>query len=303
MSMLNTQATNWQIDYGQNKAGAIYGNAIQNLGGMTGNLIMEYAQKQKEKAEKDAKEQEAIKYLTAKGGMSEEEAKGVVKGVGVDNFMKMQQIDIDRKQMEQRGKIMEQEVAVEKAKTAAALAKTQALERDNAIFRHVMTGGSAPGTPPPMLARNGTPQADMGAQGTMRRMAQLGATQEATMAAGKTMDEIMPKPLDQVRTVTTSDGRKIDLVGNQIAHKPQEPKKDPMPEGEEVDIPLPNGTKIRAIHVGNGKYIDKRTRAPVYVQPDFFNGGIPQLNPQLAGQQQQSGEPADPFSYVIRKKK
>ena len=101
MSMLNTQATNWQIDYGQNKAGAIYGNAIQNLGGMTGNLIMEYAQKQKEKAEKDAKEQEAIKYLTAKGGMSEEEAKGVVKGVGVDNFMKMQQIDLDRQQIAQ----------------------------------------------------------------------------------------------------------------------------------------------------------------------------------------------------------
>ena len=296
MSMLNTQATNWQIDYGQNKAGAIYGNAIQNLGGMTGNLIMEYAQKQKEKAEKDAKEQEAIKYLTAKGGMSEEEAKGVVKGVGVDNFMKMQQIDLDRQQIAQRATAMEQQAKFEQQKAQQAEAKAQALERDNAIFRHVMTGGSAPGTPPPMLARNGTPQADMGAQGTMRRMAQLGATQDST-------DEIMPKPLDQVRTVTTSDGRKIDLVGNQIAHKPQEPKKDPMPEGEEVDIPLPNGTKIRAIHVGNGKYIDKRTRAPVYVQPDFFNGGIPQLNPQLAGQQQQSGEPAEPFSYVIRKKK
>ena len=301
MSMLNTQATNWQIDYGQNKAGAIYGNAIQNLGGMTGNLIMEYAQKQKEKELKDAKEQEAIKYLTAKGGMSEEEAKGVVKGVGVDNFMKMQQIDIDRKQMEQRGKIMEQEVAVVKAKTAAALAKTQALERDNAIFRHVMTGGSAPGTPPPMLARNGTPQADMGAQGTMRRMAQLGATQDSTLAAGKAVSDIMPKPLDQVRKLDLGGGKSINALGNQLIYDKEE-KPDPMPKGEEVDIPMPDGTTIKAIHVGNGKYIDKRTRMEVYVRPDFMEGNIPVINPALTAKQQ-SGEPAEPFSYVIRKKK
>ena len=79
-SQLNSQPMNWAIDYSQNKAGQIYGNAISNIGGMTGNAIMEFAKKQREDAEKKAKEEAAQKFLTAQG-MPEEDAKGVVKGI------------------------------------------------------------------------------------------------------------------------------------------------------------------------------------------------------------------------------
>ena len=79
-SQLNSQPMNWAIDYSQNKAGQIYGNAISNIGGMTGNAIMEFAKKQREDAEKKAKEEEqkrlAAEAATAKA--KEEAAKATM---------------------------------------------------------------------------------------------------------------------------------------------------------------------------------------------------------------------------------
>lgn len=209
-SQLNSQATNWGIDYSQNRAGQIYGNAISNLGQQTGNVIMEFAKKQRDEAEKKQK-REAVKMMLVKNGMTEADAEKMSKGINVDEVLKAQQIDNDKKQMEAQMKAAEARVIQAQTEAAQERAKTEAATRDANATRSVLMGGSAPGTPPPMLARNGTPAADMSAMGYMRRMAEAGATPDTIREMGGAIKNAMPDP-DRAKI-----GKPIDLPGGRKA--------------------------------------------------------------------------------------
>ena len=282
-SQLNSQPMNWAIDYSQNKAGQIYGNAISNIGETTGNAIMEFAKKQREDAEKKAKEEAAQKFLTAQG-MPEEDAKGVVKGIGVDNFLKMQQIDNDRKQMQAQAQAYQQRVAASEAEAKAERAKTEAAARDAAIYKNVLMGGSAPGTPPPMLARNGSTQADMSPMGYMQRMAQSGASMEAINKGGDAIRQAQGTPEAKMKTHDV-DGRKIATFGNQIV--PAE-KQDVI--GSRPDIGAKRTRTIPGVGTfeeeWDGKsWVETNTKEELYLNTQGIYGGERKLNPVFAPQQ------------------
>lgn len=288
-SQLNSQPMNWAIDYSQNKAGQIYGNAISNIGGMTGNAIMEFAKKQREDAEKKAKEEAAQKFLTAQG-MPEEDAKGVVKGIGVDNFLKMQQIDNDRKQMQAQAQAYQQRVAASEAKAKAERAKAEAAARDAAIYKNVLMGGSAAGTPPPMLARNGSTQADMSPMGYMQRMAQSGASMEAINKGGDAIRQAMPDP-DRAKIgkeITLSDGRKgvwTSGGGIQVLDDKKETTQSRPEIGAKRTRTLPDIGTFEEEWDGR-EWVEVNTKEPVFTKDtSVFGNGARSLNPVFAPKQ------------------
>ena len=297
-SQLNSQPMNWAIDYSQNKAGQIYGNAISNIGGMTGNAIMEFAKKQREDAEKKAKEEAAQKFLTAQG-MPEEDAKGVVKGIGVDNFLKMQQIDNERKQMQMQAQAYPQRVAQAEAEAKAEKAKTEAAARDAAIYKNVLMGGSAPGTPPPMLARNGSTQADMSPMGYMQRMAQSGASMEAINKGGDAIRQAQGTPEAKMKTHDV-DGRKITTFGNQIVYEPKETQARGLKIGD-TDIREINGVKTELEWQGsrNG-WVRKSDQQPLMIPASPFDfTGSPRQNPTVWGTKQADEPPAEQIGGAV----
>lgn len=283
-SQLNSQPMNWATDYSQNKAGQIYGNAISNIGGMTGNAIMEFAKKQREDMEKKAKEEAAMKYLVSQK-IPEEQAKGIVKGIGVDNFLKMRQIDNDRMQMEAQMEAAKARVIQAQTEAAQEKAKADAAARDAAIYKNVLTGGSAPGTPPPMLARNDTPQADMTAMGYMRRMAQSGASIDAVNKGGDAIRQAQGTPEAKMKTHNV-DGRKITTFGNQIvpAEKPETTHSRPE-IGAKRTRTLPGIGTFEEEWDGK-EWVETTTKEPVFTKDtSLFGNGARSLNPVFAPKQ------------------
>lgn len=284
-SQLNSQPMNWAIDYSQNKAGQIYGNAISNLGAQTGNVIMEFAKKQRDDMEKKQK-REAVKMMLVKSGMPEADAEKMSKGINVDEVLKAQQIDNEKKQMEAQMEAAKARVIQAQTEAAQEKAKADAALKDAAVTRSILTGGSAPGTPPPMLARNGTPQADMTAMGVMRRMAQAGASPKTTMDIGDAVRQAQGTPDAKMR-VHEVDGRKVVTYGNSIVPEAKQPQTHGLRIGD-TDTRDINGVKTVVEWQGprNG-WVRKADQEPLMIPPspmDFT--GAPRQNPKVWGAKQ-----------------
>lgn len=134
---------NWAIDYGQNRAGEIMGNAIGNTGGMLGNAIMQYAQDKRKKEEKKAKEEAAVRFILASGagkniGITDEKsAKQAVSGIGVENIQNLIQI-------QQREQQMQQEKARTEAETARLNAENQRLKLERETLGKFVSEATTP---------------------------------------------------------------------------------------------------------------------------------------------------------------
>lgn len=186
---LRSQAVNWQIDPSQNRSGEFYGQAFARAGSMLGNAILEHAKEREEKEKKKKEEEAAAQFLTQQGYFkTPEEAKVAVKGIGgPEKVMQFMQIDQQKKLMEERAAALAKEKADAEAKAMQAA-------QENAILKSAIMGGSAPGSPPPFLARNGTPEADMSGAGNARRMVQMGMPGAQALKYGEQMASAMPKP-------------------------------------------------------------------------------------------------------------
>jgi len=296
---------NWAIDYGQNRQGEIMGNAIGNTGGMLGNAIMQYAQDKRKKEEKKAKEEAAVRFILASGagkniGITDEKsAKQAVSGIGVENIQNLIQIQQREQQMQQTNKQLEQE-------RQAAEAKAQAAEGErNAILAAVQASRQAP--MPPLGRRYGP--ADEGAPtGTqddsdvnvfISEAAKRGARPSdiKAMADSMTAAKRANKPPADVRYETAPDGSTI-MIANGSAQNLGKPTKDrekkPLEIGDEEVVTI-NGNSVTAIHTGGGNYIDKTTKAPLYVfMEDPANPfvKIPRPNPLIFGVDAASAPPA-----------
>ncbi len=283
-SQLNSQPTNWGIDYSQNKVGQIYGNAIANLGQQTGNVIMEFAKKQREDMEKKQK-REAVKMMLVKNGMSEADAEKMSKGINVDEVLKAQQIDNDKKQMEAQMEAAKARVIQAQTEAAQEKAKADAAIKDAAVTRSVLTGGSAPGTPPPMLARNGTPQADMTAMGYMRRMAQAGATPDTIREMGGAIDKAQGAPEAKMK-VHDVNGRKVTTFGNSIVPDAKQENVGSRPDiGAKRTRTLPGIGTFEEEWDGK-EWVESKTKEPIYIKDTgLFGSGARTLNPIFNPQQ------------------
>ncbi len=281
---------NWAIDYGQNRSGEIMGNAIGNTGSMLGNAIMQYAADKKKKDEEKLKKDAAIKFL-GKQGIPEEEAKGIVNGVGIDNFLKFKQVDQDQQQIKQRQQQIDQDAARIKAQDAQIAQKAQELQKREASIQQFMgqVSGSAPWRNPAARTQ----------QDVYAAAARTGVDPElATRVASGMPDPKRPSdPVEFIQDPVT--GARYMKQGNSVL--PSNPPKGqkPLENGSEEDITI-GGRTVRAVYVGGGNYIDKATKAPLYVYQEDPNNPyvkIPSPNPILFGvdaarMQAPAGQPA-----------
>lgn len=139
----NNSPVNWNIDYGQLRSGEYMGNALANTGGILGNAIFKATQEmEKKRKEKEAYEA-AVGFLGEKYGMDEDQAKGVVKGIGLDNFLRTQQIDLQQKELQQRAAEMERRAQAAEAEAKRAGQINNALLGAFAKSTHPTSGPAA----------------------------------------------------------------------------------------------------------------------------------------------------------------
>jgi hypothetical protein len=278
MQPLRSQATDWTLDFSNNRAGAIYGQGMERFGSMVGNAIAEYAKEKKEKEKKKKEEEAAAQFLTQQGYFkTPEEAKVAVRGMGgPDKVTQFMRLDQEKKLMEERAAALAQE-------KAAAEAKAAALERENAIVRNTVLGGAAPGQPPPFLARSGTPAADMSANGFARNMVMQGMPGAQALKYGEQIagsmpkqDKAEPKPVEQVDPVT---GRKFTTWNGQIVHTPKEDTPGTRPPFGAKDTATVNGTTYDLVFDGT-RWVEAKSKQP-WIAKDMY--GNDAINPMFSG--------------------
>ncbi len=301
---------NWAIDYGQNRAGEIMGNAIGNTGSMLGNTIMQYAKDKKAREETKAKEEAATRAILAGGygkaaGLTDEKSiKQFVTANGADSAFNLIKISQDQQQIEQRGQQLEQTNRQLEQERRAAEAKAQAAEGErNAILAAVQASRQAP---MPQAGRTYGPAdegAPTGTQGIedvnmfIREAVKRGARPSdiKTIADSMTAAKKANKPPADVRYETAPDGSTI-MISNGSAQnlgKPAQAREKKLEAGDEDDVKI-NGVTVKAVYLGGGNYVDKVTKAPLYVYRDDPSDPyvkIPRPNPLIFGVDAASSPP------------
>lgn len=286
---LNSQPTNWTIDYNQDRRGEFWGNALANTGGILGSAIAKYAEDSRKKAEREAKEKQAMDYLKGAMNVDDEKAKGIVKGIGLDNFIQFQQLDQQKREADTRDAILRQQleqIQAEKAKT----------ERENEAYKAVLGGGGAAARSgvPPMLARNPMaapqPRGPMSPEEIATALINGGVSPAEALKAGGQIDNMRPKEVRRPapESFQLPGGRTIHTFNGAIIpdEKPELPRNKTIGTREEVEI---NGKKVMAEYAGGDDWIDAATKAPLYVAQladptNPFSERVRVANPVLFGQ-------------------
>lgn len=266
----NSSPVNFGIDYNQNKVGDYYGNALSNTGGMLGNAIMQYGKTAADKKKKDEREQYAIDFLKQQG-LPEEQAKATVKGIGIDDFLKFQQIDQQTKALGQRAQMAE-------AKAQQAQAQNNAIMQAVAAASKQQMPQSGPMSVLPSGGASGqlqNPDGGMDANVFMRSAAQNGVPSErinqivaSINSTNKANKPEKPPFLPSAGQLPSGRGY-VTTSPNSVQFDPL--KKDEKPGrtlniGDEDNVTVGN-TTVRAV-LGVHGWEDKKTKAPLYIALD-----------------------------------
>jgi hypothetical protein len=230
MRPLQSQPVNWGgTDFSLNRGGQFMGQALANTGGILGNAIMEHAQKEEEKRKKKEQEDEAVKFLVSRG-MPEADARSAAKGVGVENVIRFGQLD------QQNTSLQNESTRLSLEASRMAQENLRLKQERDAYAKWAETVTSDPNADP-IASMAKFP--NMNVSHGLNASAQINDQRQAAAKASA-------RPT--VETVTTSDGRKVDVLnGTQVLHAKDE---KPKLELEEVKVP---GTTIPHFRGTDGK--------------------------------------------------
>jgi hypothetical protein len=223
--------------------------------------------------------------------MDEAQARNVVKGIGIENWSRFQQIDQQKKESDARMQAMAAEKAAMEAKAAEAFRKAQQAEQENSILKNVMAGGAPAGTPPPYLAKNGSDAARMDGNAFANRMATMGMPAEKALEYGGKIASMQPKAEKASKIGQTFKVGDTEYMYNTDGSVIEVPKKsDGLKDGETKDFTR-DGVTVRAFKHGN-KWLEEKSGAPIDIAVRDWNGNVTwEPNPDVFGKR----EPQSPF--------
>lgn len=314
MAFFNSQPTNWNVDYSQDKRGEILGQGTAAAGGILGSAISRFAQQKDTAARKKAQEEAAAQFLMRVQGLPEKQAMEAVKGVGVENVMQFAHHDLQKKQAAAQVQAMQ-------AKTQQAIAKAQQSENEKlALFQAVSDSMNQPAAqaagPAQMMPGGGemsgqTSPIASGIMGAMPAGSEESAPGPTQGAGGADVNRFLlsatsrganPKDVAAMAARITAGNKpkKDPFVPTMGKYEDNTPFYQTSPQsvevggkrtrqanlkaGDEVEV-TENGKTVTAIYEGPGKYTDKASRAPLYYNPVGILGerGPPQPNPAVFG--------------------
>ncbi len=293
MKPLNSQPINWGGGLIADRSGEYMGGTMASFGKLTGDAISEYAAKERERREKKDREENAINFLkTSSGGqMDDKQAGSIVRGIGVDNFIKLREADMRNEALRQNAEsakldaLQLQAKAAEKERQAIALLRGMA----EAVKQQVPPSG-----PMALFPAGGVtggvrdPQGRIDPAAFMQMAAVGGADpgeiQKMLAAINAANDGARNSTPFEPRIVALPDGTKTVMTSPNSAQVLPAAKDEPkLKIGERQTIAI-GGKEIDAEYVGNGKWVDHKTKAPLYVNMDSLFPSYPQVNPMLTGE-------------------
>jgi hemin uptake protein HemP len=277
---ITSQPIDWTIDYSKNRVGDIYGNAAANIGGMVGQSILQFAKDSREKEEKKRKEESATQFLMKSGSMGEKEAQDVVKGVGIDNWLRFQQVDNDKKQVEAQAEANAMRAQAATMKAQDAERKAQVLQ---SALQQTLQGGPQAVAPNQFLQLS----SQGGATGT-REQERIYNMMLASNKAAKEKDPFTPS------SGTYQDGTPYYTTSPnsvQVGGKSAGPT---LKTGDTEEYTLPNGQVRKQVYQG-GKWVDSVLKEPVYLtETDMSGTKSVKVNPLLMPESKAPAAPAVP---------
>lgn len=269
---LNSQPTNWTIDYGQDRRGEFWGNALANTGGVLGNAIAKYAKDSREKAEREAKEKQAMDYLKGAMNVDDEKAKGIVKGIGLDNFIQFQQLDQQKREADTRTALLAHRAQVAEAKAAQSAAEKGAVldSLKTALLRRPPQSG--PMSVIPAGGVSGELEETPGVINARRFLLEStrrNVDPKTSLDLAEGLGRLNRAAREGQPFVPTSgafeDGRKYYRTSpNSVQVDAREPREKLLEVGQTEKYALPGTDRtITRQYVGGGKWQDTKTRLPV----------------------------------------